>query len=443
LIAGSRIGATIFFLMIAAFPLSAQAVVNDDYVTGATSPVTADPEPLPPRPTLLPGADTNSAQQYFQAGMDLVWRQPEQAAHAFFWASRIDPSSGDALYGLYAATVLAMPEKELQSYLHLGKEKRPEKYPTLDSMAFRAYAMNPFVFGSLDPAIMHRTLAAGIRYAHPQATDQQVSLAIFGIMGGPSNLAWLQFSENQLPSALETYAKVLADTAKPPLAKAKDSVLVRKHRETLNAEIHMQRGRIFYLLDNMDSAATEMNAALVGLQQHDEDDKNQTFFYRSKAMFQQSLGMIYQRANKLDMARQAYGRALVEDLSFYAAHTRLAQLDLAGHDTAGAIAEMDLAAQLNPNDAVVQYTYADILVHAKHDAEAVAHLKKAIALDPYYGAPHLLLALIADVEQYRDDAIAEYAAFVKVASRKDEHLRTAQARLKELTSTVASNQPKE
>jgi len=434
-------GAAALLLSFAAMPLRAQSA-SKDIASHATAQVAADSEPIPPRPALLPGADTNSAQQYFQDGMELVYRRPVDAANAFYWAFRIDPSSGDALYGLHAAKVLAMEEKELRLYLNLDKKKRAPKYFVLDSMESRAYAMNPFVFASMDPVLLRRALQTEIWYEHPHATPQEVSFAISSVMGGETNFAWLQFSQNHLPEALATYGKILADTTKPRWAKAKDSLRVRKHREALAVAIHTQRGRIFYLLDNMDSAATEMNAALVGLREHDDDDKNQTFFYSSKAMYQQSLGMIYQRASKMDLAREAYGRALEEDLSFYSAHTHLAQLDLAAHDTAGALAEMDLAEQLNPGDPVVRYAYAEILVHAKRDGDAAAQLRKAIALDPYYGAPHLLLALIADVEQYNEDAISEYTAFVKVASRKDEHLRTAQARLKELNATVASNPPK-
>lgn len=104
---------------------------------------------------------------------------------------------------------------------------------------------------------------------------------------------------------------------------------------------------------------------------------------------------------------------------------------------------MDLAVQLNPSDPVVRYSYAEILVHAKRDGDAAAQLRKAIALDPYYGAPHLLLALIADVEQYTDDAISEYTAYVAVASKKEEQLLVAKARLRELTASVASNPVKQ
>jgi cytochrome c-type biogenesis protein CcmH/NrfG len=427
---------------LAAMPVHAQQSAPDSSARVAGSaPAAVDTVPVPARPSLRLGADTNSAQGYFEYGMAIVGRNPEEATRAFYWAYRIDPSSGDALYALHAATVLAMSEKELQSYLNLGKKKRLPKYVVLDSMEYRAYAMNPFVFATFDPELLRRALETQMWYEHPHATSMEVGMNISAIMRGEANFAWLQYSQNHLPEALATYAKVLTDTTKPRWARARDSLAIRKHRQALAIEMHAQRAKIFYLLDDMDSAATEMNTALEGMREHDE--KEQTFFYRSKAMYLQALGMIYQRANKVDSARAAYGRALEEDLSFYAAHTHLAQLDLARHDTAGALAEMDLAVQLNPSDPVVRYSYAEILVHAKRDGDAAAQLKKAIALDPYYGAPHLLLALIADVEQYTEDAVSEYTTYVAVASKKDEKLLVAKARLKELTATIASNPPKQ
>jgi tetratricopeptide (TPR) repeat protein len=429
-------------LTVAATTVRAQHAAD----TGARAPGlttgAVDSAPLPARPNRGLGADTNSAQGYFEYGMQNVYRKPEEATRAFYWAHRIDPSSGDALYALHAATVLALTEKDRQVYLNLAhKNERLPKYVVLDSLEYRAYAMNPFVFGTFDPELLRRAIETSIWYEHPHATPQEVAFGVSAALGGEANFAWLQYSANHLPEALATYAKVLADTTTPRGAKAKDSLVIRKLRLARAIQMHAQRGKIFYLLDNMDSAAVEMSAALDGMREH--DDKEKTFFYHSKAMYQESLGMIYQRANKMDLAREAYGHALEEDISYYAAHTHLAQLDLARHDTAGALAEMDLAVQLNPGDPVVRYSYAEILVHAKRDAEAAAQLRKAIALDPYYGAPHLLLALIADVEQYTDDAISEYTAYVAVASKKDQQLLVAKARLKELTASVASNPVKQ
>lgn len=390
-----------------------------------------------PRPNRGFGADTNSAQGYFEYGMQIVYRRPDEAARAFYWASRLDPSSGNALYALHAATILAMSDKELLKYLHSKKGRRAPQYVAFDSMESRAYAMDPFVFASLDPTVLHRILETQMYDDHPHATSQEVGMSISLIMRGEGNFAWLQYCRNELPEALATYAKVLADTAMPPHAKARDSVAVKRHRQALAPTYHAQRGQIFFLLGKMDSAETEMSAALDGMRLR--EDSSQVLFYRSKAIYEQALGMIYQRANKVDKARDAYGHALEEDLSFYAAHRNLAQLDLARGDTTGALAEMDIAVQLSPSEPALRYQYAEVLVHAKRDGDAAAQLNKAIALDPYYGAPHLMLALIADVEQYTDDAIREYRSYIAVASRTDEHLRMARARLKELTAGIASN----
>ncbi|MBK5187980.1 MAG: hypothetical protein JJD97_07020 [Gemmatimonadaceae bacterium] len=373
--------------------------------------------------------------------MQIVHRTPEEAARAFYWASRLDPSSGDALYALHAATILAMSNEEMVEYMNLGKGKRLPKYVALDSLESRAYAANPFVFATLDPVVLTRMLSTRILYEHPRATGLELASYIGAVMGGEVNRAWMQYAQDRLPEALATYARVLADTSFPRHAKARDSTAIAKYRQALAIAIHTQRGRIFYLLADMDSARTELTIALEGMRAHDE--KDETFFYLSKAMYEQALGMIYQRANKIDLARAAYESALEEDLSFYAAHSHLAQLNLARHDTTGALAEMDLAVQLSPSDPALRYQYAEILVHAKRDGDAAAQLKKAIALDPYYGAPHLLLALIADVEQYTDDAIREYRSYVAVASRTDQQRKVAQARLKELTATVASNPGKQ
>lgn len=403
-------------------------------------PSVVDSAKPPARPDRGLGADTNSAQGYFETGMLLAHRNPALAARAFYWAARIDPSSGDALYALHATTILSMSETDLRKYMHLGQKKRSQQFAAFDSMDYRAHAMNPFVFGTLDPSLLQHFLQTQAYYERPHATPQEVGFFISAVMGGEANFAWIQYSQNHLQEALATYAKVLADTTFPRHAKGRDSLAITKHRKALAIEFHAQRGRIFYLLGNMDSAQTEISSALDGMRAH--DDSAQILFYLSKAMYEQALGMIYQRANKMDLAREAYGHALEEDLAFYPAHNSLAQLDLARHDTAGALAEMDLAVLLAPNDPVLRYHYAEILVHARRDADAAAQLRKSIALDPYYGAPHLMLALIADVEQYTEDAIGEYTRYISVASRTDQEMKVAQARLKELTATVASNPAK-
>ena len=185
----------------------------------------------------------------------------------------------------------------------------------------------------------------------------------------------------------------------------------------------------------MDSARAELTAAIAGFRERDKKDV--VILYESKAMYEQALGIIDEKANKPDDAREAYGQALTEDLSYYAAHARLAQLQLLAGDTAAAFSEMDLAVQLQPNDPIPHYAYAIIDIKSKRDADAATHLTKAAAAAPYYSAPHFLLARIADVEDDTEDAVAEYRKYISLAASSDVNLPTAKDRLAKLTATMA------
>ena len=129
---------------------------------------------------------------------------------------------------------------------------------------------------------------------------------------------------------------------------------------------------------------------------------------------------------------------MTEDLSYYSAHSHLAQLQLTQGDTAAAVTEMDLAVQLQPNDPALRYGYAVVLVQVGRDADAVQQLMKSIAADQYYAAPRLLLARISDVEQYTEEAVKGYQDYVALAPRSDPQLATVKTRLVALTSTVAT-----
>ena len=87
---------------------------------------------------------------------------------------------------------------------------------------------------------------------------------------------------------------------------------------------------------------------------------------------------------------------------------------------------------------MARYEYAVALVTAGHDAAAAAQLKSAIAADPYFAAPHLLLARIADVEQYAQDAVGEYQQYAALAPRSDPQLSYVKGRIAALTPAVSS-----
>jgi hypothetical protein len=409
---------------------------------------TLDGTAIPARPKLDPGADTNSAQANYAYGMKMVYDNPDESVRAFYWASRIDPSSGDAMYALWTARLIAMSDKELASYFGHGRGTRTPGQLALDSLIYRAYAVNPFLFSSIDGALMKRTIEAEISTMHPKIKPEQLSQAVARQMRAAASEPGIAYSEGRFQTALNAYAFQLEASnlfgempaKKNPSAKEKQyAEMVKVGLAYERVDLHAKRARIFYHLHELDSATTEMTAAISILQAQESGAAQ--LIYLSKAMFDQSLGMIYEHDRRPDLAREAYGHALQEDLSYYSAHNRLAGLELEQGDTTGALAEIDLAVQLAPGDPALRFRYAQVLVNVRRDADAAQQLRKAIALDPYYGSPHLLLAMIGDFESYTNDAIAEYQTYIALAARSDPQLPRVKLRLAKLTASMASTQP--
>src|SRR5690349_21582953 len=65
------------------------------------------PKNEPRRPKLPAGADTNSAQVYYDLGLDKFDRDPDQAADAFYWAARINPTQAESYYARRCALLIA------------------------------------------------------------------------------------------------------------------------------------------------------------------------------------------------------------------------------------------------------------------------------------------------------------------------------------------------
>ena len=430
-----------------AFALAASNLAAQNPAAGSAARA-PDSVSIPARPKLDAGADTNSAQANYAYGMKMVYENPEEAVRAFYWATRIDPSSGDAMYALRTAKLIAMSDGDLARYFGFGHQKRTPAQLALDSLIYRAYAVNPFLFSSIDGALMRRTIEAETATMFPQITPAQLAQTVAQQMRGAASRPWMAYTEGRFQAALDAYASelhTLTDVGdsvqkKKPNAREKAYAEMRKMRRAFGeVEIHAQRARIFYQIHEFDSAGTEMSAAVALLQA--KDTGSTVLFYQSKAMFEQSLGMIYEHDKRFDLAREAYGRALQEDLSYYAAHSRISQLELERGDTSNALSEMDLAVQLEPADPSLRYRYAEMLMKCWRDADAAQQLRKSIALDPWYGPPHLLLATIGDLENYTSDAIAEYQQYLALAARNDSRMPRVKMRLAKLTASMASTQP--
>ena len=377
-------------------------------------------------------APTRTTQRaYYQYGVRMIESKPEESSRAFYWAAKLDPSSGEALYAMRTAALMKLNSSDLYDYYDYSAKKRKPEYLALDSLLYRAYTINPFLYRNLDRSLIHRILEADVKNDHPDVDAAELNLAILNYMHDARHTAWASYAQGRLPEALAAYAKQLKD-----LDRTKNKRNKREHEDDAS-EIHAERARIFYLLGNMDSSLTEMTAAMAGLRERDA--KETVILYESKAMYDQSLGMIHEQAKHPDLAREAYAHALEEDLSYFSAHTKMAMLQLAQGDTTSALTEMDLAIQLQPNDPALRYDYAVALIQARRDADAVTQLMKSIEVDPFYAAPRLLLARIADAEQYTEEAVKEYTDYVAVAPRSDPQVAAARSRLSALQATVASS----
>ncbi|MDB4911411.1 MAG: hypothetical protein JWO39_2234 [Gemmatimonadetes bacterium] len=382
---------------------------------------------IPLRPKLFAGADTNDARLYYSYGVQSLDEKPAESVRAFYWASKLDPSSAEALYALHAATMLAMTPDELGRYLDRRDKTRRPEYLAIDSLLYRAFTMNPFLTRTMERQLKQRSIEAIIVNSNPSIDRVRLNDAILTHMRAIRNTGEMAAADGRLAEALQAYAKELSYKG-----------FTSEQREYVATFIHSERGLLFYRLGNLDSSRAEMTAAVQEMRAREEDARKRVVLYISKAMFEHLIGIIDERLGQPDKAREAYEQALQEDLSYYGAHRSLAAMSIAKGDTANALLEMDLAVQLQPLDPVLRYDYAKMLVTARRDGEAAAQLMKSIAADPYYAAPHMLLARIADVEQYTDDALREYQQYTTLAAKSDPQLSVARQRVTALTSSVAS-----
>src|SRR5688572_27904404 len=127
------------------------------------------------------------------------------------------------------------------------------------------------------------------------------------------------------------------------------------------------------------SDVVELMQAVDDLRQSDERDY--AYLYITKVLFEQTVGMDLEKLDKPDATREAYGRALQEDLAYSPAHTRLSYMALDAKDTTTALSEFDLAVQLRPEDAGVRYQYGFVLQLAAKLDDAAVQLAKAIELN--------------------------------------------------------------
>jgi tetratricopeptide (TPR) repeat protein len=282
----------------------------------------------------------------------------------------------------------------------------------IDSLYYRALLRDPFLQRRFDRDLIRRYVLTVM--TNPHGGAEQRSLANFytdAVMGelSPMLRARVMGSEGRLAQALDAYA---------------DALRVSGRRNRVPARvIRHERGRLFALAGNDSMALVELGHALDAAVEQDQGDEL-VWFYESKAMLEHSRGMVHERRGDKAAAREAYARALTEDLSYYPAHLRLGIMAMAEGDTATALAELGLAAQTGSTDVPTRQAYGTLLAALRRLPEAEAELLAVTELAPYYSDAWFLLGMVRDWRG-EGDAPGAYRTFLARAPRG--HPRRAQA----------------
>ena len=356
----------------------------------------------PKRPALPATADTNDAQAYYDFGLAQLKPQPKIAADAFYWSTRLNPTRGEGFYARRVALLLTDKRRLVRYWNDDRGTLRSPEIRRIDSMYLHALTLNPFLYEKLDQLLYSAIVEEfvnqeSIRTGAPMA-EIQYAVDAWLVRAGPAMKAWQAYGDGRFDEALREWASAI-----------KSARFKYGYRS--------MRGRLFFQLNEVDSSLTELKLAIEEMRKR--DNKDLVYVYQSKALLEQSIGMVHIRRGEHNEAKEAFGRALQEDLAYSPAHVQLAFMALDRKDTTTAISEFDLAVQLRPDDAGLRYQYGYILVEAGKPVDAIAQLEKGIQLNPHFSAPHYALGRAYEKQGKQDEAKKAYSTFAAMAAKND------------------------
>jgi tetratricopeptide (TPR) repeat protein len=348
---------------------------------------------LPERPRLPRDADPNDWESYFERGEELFNQQLNTTAHAsFYWASRLDPTRAEPIMAMWA-TFFAQDERKLIGYLndHPPTLQRPDVIAN-DSLLMRAYARNPFVHRGVEVALYTR-LGPRLRWDGPMA-------------------AFVDYGRGEFPRAAERFGAIV------------------RANPGRNVRFRHYRALSFVGAGQLDSAAVEIESLLEALRRI---DAVRVVAYESKGMWEYALGRIYEAQGRRAEAREAFQRALMEDLAMYPAHAALARLEVQARNAEEAVGHAATAVEAAPHDPVMHFEHGSALAAAgQHEAAAEA-FRRATELEPYWAAPYLRLGAAHDRLGAREPALAAFRAYLERAPRRQaNNIGVAERRIEEL-----------
>jgi tetratricopeptide (TPR) repeat protein len=350
-----------------------------------------------PRPWLPNGGDTNSAAAYYQraAGMVRLGMMLDSAEMALYWASRLEPSWPEPIFARAMVILQALQRDVFETWrstrsVGAMKRVRPSvrQMQLVDSLFRVAWARNPFLYSELEFA---------------------------GMLGGrPRDAA---------AAAMSAYAT-------RQFTRAESLFAVALHKHPGDVVLRIYRAKTLFLLQRYDNAVVELAEARDSVRHRAEAERSP--LVPSVEMFEYAIGIAEVQQDDFPAARAAFQRALLENLGFYWAHTRLAGSALRLGDTATALLELDMALQLEGRDPILRFYDGVVRLQVRRSDEAAKEFERAIELDPYYAEPYLWLAKVAVARHDSGRAIEQYRSFLAHAAHQNAERPGAVSALAEL-----------
>jgi tetratricopeptide (TPR) repeat protein len=379
----------------------------------------AQPQPVLIRPSLPAGADTNDVTMYLLVGGQMLERQPQKAVQYFRWAAALDPRVPDAPYGERIALLLS--DRNRLMYYWRGDRKTHDSpdIKRADSLQSLALTRAPLFFRRYDgmllrayfDAAMKRTIQnAGLTGEDEAEMRYEMNKWLNSSDAPPYLRAWFAYSDGDFPKAARLYAEAIG-----------------RARKGERGDLLAERARVLAHLGANDSAVATFRASMAADSARDED--RLVFALRSKAQMEHVLGALFEAEGDTAGARQAYERALTEDLGYFPAHVALGTLAYERGDTAVATHELREAVQIAGDDANLHYVYGLVLSTTGNVAQGVTELLKAAQLAPQWAEPHFLLARLHDAADMREEAIPHWQNFLARASLRHPGRQLAEQRV--------------
>jgi len=381
-------------------------------VAAASVALAQSPKNEPKRPRLPAGVDTNNARTYYDYGLAKLERDPDEAANAFFWAMRINPASAESYYARRCALLLT-DKIRFQQYMEDDRRTlQSDEIKRIDSLYYFALTINPFMYRGLD-ALLFRSYLNAVSDEYMRRTNVNIQYEInrWLMQLPPSFKAWRAYGEGKFNDALKYYADAINDAR-------------------FKADLRARRGWLLMQTAQPESALVELTQSVAEVRRADRGDL--VYVYDSKALLEHSIGLVHLSLGNGAAAKEAFARALQEDLSYFPAHVQLADLAMAANDTATALNELDLAVQIRPDHPTLRYAYGYALTRSGKFEEAETQFRKAIEVDPVYSSPYFMLGLVLDSQGKGREALASYRAFLERASQADPRRKEAEDHVREL-----------